>query len=225
MKKLALLIIYLITLNYSSTYSQVKVCESTKENNFDINTIDINKCEITKKEDSAREISIIKTIVRKRIKNRFSKVKNERKLANNLSSNNNLSLLIEDEKPKINLPTQSKVILFNLVEEVPLFEGCKKSTKEENNKCFKEQLNSYISKHFIPEEITDETIRERFLIQFTITLYGKIENIEIKSKSNNTLIIKELQNTLSSLTNLTPGKEKGLPVNVTYSFPLNLTLN
>lgn len=221
MKKLLPLTILTI-FNISIAFTQTKVCE-TKENNLtDINDIGISKCEseTTAKKKNKRVISISQ----KKSKTRFRKVNSIKKTSNQLTSKIGVQLSLSNQSPNIKLPTHKKAILFNLVEEVPLFDGCKKTTREESSQCFKTKLNNHIAKYFHPEEITDELINEKILIQFTIGINGKVSSINVNSKSNNKLIIKELIKTLQKSPEFTPGKQQGFPVNVIYSFPLNLTL-
>lgn len=184
--------------------SQVKVCETPKDDAIDLNVISVKKCDI--KEKKVRQIS--KTnIARKRVNNR------SRKKENNLNSSGNKAL---------NLPNLSKEVLFTLVEEIPMFDACKHSNRENNIKCFKEKINKHILKNFYAEDYITENTKTKVYIQFSIDLNGKIINSKIRSRENNKQLHKELDRIINKLPRFNPGKEKGLPVVVTYAFPLNL---
>lgn len=184
--------------------SQVKVCETPKDDAIDLNVISVKKCDI--KEKKVRQIS--KTnIARKRVNNR------SRKKENNLNSSGNKAL---------NLPNLSKEVLFTLVEEIPMFDACKHSNRENNIKCFKEKINKHILKNFYAEDYITENTKTKVYIQFSIDLNGKIINSKIRSRENNKRLHKELDRIINKLPRFNPGKEKGLPVVVTYAFPLNL---
>ncbi len=216
MKKAALLILF-FNLFLLNTYSQSSTCETRKENNLDLNEISIKKCEIIENQSNVRRI-IKTTIVRKRIINRLRKKSNhlEGKGSNINSKINNKHL---------NLLNHSKEVLFTLVEEIPMFESCERSNKKNNIKCFKNKITRHFSKNFNADKFIDEITKGKIFIQFSIGIDGKVINPKIKSKKNNKSLHKELNRILYKLPRFNTGKEKGFPVIVTYSFPLNLELN
>ncbi|KAB1153500.1 hypothetical protein F7018_16860 [Tenacibaculum aiptasiae] len=220
MKKVILIpLFYLFNVLY--IYSQVNVCETQKENTIDPNTISVKKCEIEEKEDYSKKITRTR-IIRKRPLRRIANKEQSSQLK---VEGNNIDLEIQNNKTVLNLPNATKEVLFNLVEEIPMFNSCKNSTREDNVKCFKEKINTHFSKKFSTYEFLDESIKDKVFIQFSIDIYGKVIKPKIKSKKHNKLLNKELIRILNKLPNFTPGKMQGFPVIVTYSFPLNLTLN
>ena len=195
-------LIMLLTFNLTNCYSQTEVCKTPEENIVDLNEISIKKCDITEKKGTRK---ITKTnSTRKRISSRPRKSKNTTRY-----KSKNLS----------------REVLFTLVEEIPMFSSCKKSTRKNNIKCFKTKIKKHFSKNFYAEKFNNETIEDKIFIKFSVDLYGNVINSKIKSKKNNKLLHKELNRILHKLPPFISGKEKGLPVIVTYSFPLNLTLN
>lgn len=220
MKKAVLIpLFYLFNILY--IYSQVNVCETPKKNDIDPNAISVKKCEIEEKEDYSKKITRTR-IIRKRPLRRIA---NKEQLSQLKIEGNNINLELQSNKTVLNLPNATKEVLFNLVEEIPMFNSCQNETKEENIKCFKRQINTHFSKNFSTYDFIDESINDKIFIQFSIDIYGKVINPKIKSKKHNKLLNKELLRILDKLPNFTPGKMQGLPVIVTYSFPLNLTLN
>ncbi|CAM1333666.1 energy transducer TonB [Tenacibaculum aestuariivivum] len=215
--KTPFLFILLFNLNILTTYSQAPVCKTPKENNFDVNEISIKKCDINKKKDNnVREIAKKANITtRKRVSNRL------RKNSNHLNKNKNFIDLKVEKSLKI--PNLSREVLFTLVEKIPMFESCDNSSRENNVKCFKSKMNDHFSKNFYLNNFIDENIEDKIYIQFSIDLHGKVINSKIKSSKENKELNKELNRIVEKLPRFLPGKQKGLPVIVTYSFPLNLT--
>lgn len=209
MKK-AILLFLLFNLNLFNIYSQTTICETAKEEIIDLNSITIKKCDI-KEKGNIRQIS--KTnIARKRVNKRSNK--KTKHLNTNGRKKNNKSL---------NINNLSKEVLFTLVEEIPTFESCKQTNKQNNIKCFKAKINKHISKNFYAEDYLSEGTKVKVYIQFSIDLYGKVINSKIRSDDNNKKLDEELNRIINKLPRFNPGKEKGLPVIVTYAFPLNLT--
>ena len=214
MKKTILLLLLFIT---NILIAQKKVCESNNEDIQDPNSIQVKKCDIKESKKKARTRIIRKRVQRNIVlKNEANQLKIKGKRININSSSSKIT-------DRLKFEIKSKEVLFDLVEEVPTFKTCGNSTRENNAKCFKSKINKHISKHFNPDHFVDNTFRSKIFIQFKIDIQGNI--IDIKTKTKNKLIIKEFEKILQKIPLLKPGKEKGLPVIVSYSFPLNLTLN
>ncbi|CAM1365840.1 energy transducer TonB [Tenacibaculum xiamenense] len=207
-----------------TSYAQ-KVCDSQKEEIIDPNSISLSKCgveEKTKKKTSRRIIKN-KPISRKRINNRFKT--NPSNVNSNLSLKNDLKTTITTSKSFKSNKLKSNTILFNLVDEVPLFSSCTDKGKKENTKCFKNKIQNHFANNFIAENIAEDEISGKVIIKFDITINGNIENLEVRSSKKSQKLYKEVESILNKLPQITPGKVNGLPVNVTYVFPINLTLD
>ncbi|WP_086030088.1 hypothetical protein [Tenacibaculum holothuriorum] len=221
MKNLTTLLFLLLFIKLSVAQN---TCEKKEQTEIqDLNAISVNKCEIEVTKNNSRKVSTKIKTSRKRITNRFKRVsKNKR---NSLTGIKSSEIKIVSNNP-LNTPpinNLSKNVLFSIVEEVPMFPKCKIGPKQENIKCFKESINNHFNKNIHVEKIADENIPKRILVQITIGIDGKITNSKIISK--NKKITKELKRVISKIPNLIPGREQNIPVNVTYSFPINLTLN
>lgn len=193
-------LIALSIFNLINSYGQAEVCKKPAEDTFeDLNIISVKKCDVTDKDDSRK---IIKTkTIRKRVRNiRVSK---------NHSDTKNLS----------------REVLFTLVQEIPMFDSCNKSTRKNDVKCFKKKIKKHFSKNFYAEKFNNEVINDKIFIKFSIDLYGNVVNTQIKSKKQHKELHHEINRILQKLPSFTPGKEKGLPVIVIYSFTFNLTLS
>lgn len=218
--------LFLATLSLTfSAYAQ-KVCNSPTEENTDPNQLVISKC-TTQSSEVTPSRKIIKNAPtsRKRITNRFKTSPNE--INSNLTLNSHIKTTITSNT-STNFETgklKVKTILFDLVDEVPTFNTCGDKGKIENAKCFKSKIESFFAKKFSPENIQEDEVSGKVLIKFDISIEGKIENIEVLSSKKSIKLNNEVQNILLKLPYITPGKVNGLPVNVTYVFPINLTLD
>ena len=216
-------LLFFFLLLFQINYGQ-NVCTSPEESALDLNVISSKKC----------DISVDKTQPRKRIsttltaRNRIKKVRKEtQKNQSSLNANSSISIIIDSHDLSLEntLKSQAKEVLFSVVEQVPLFPNCKNDSNENAKKCFKDNMQKHFTKNFYPEVFSEEGIQGRILIQFTIDIYGKPKNIQVVSSKTSDVITKEVHRIINKLPLLTSGKEKGIPVDVTYSFPITLTLN
>ncbi|MFV0247402.1 MAG: energy transducer TonB [Tenacibaculum sp.] len=222
MKTRALLL--LVFLIYLSSFSQ-ELCNSPEEEIIDPNSL--SKCEVEeKKESSSTSRKIIKTVLstRKKIVSRLTTHPNN--INSDILINNDLQTSsITAELSRTNNTLKSNTILFNLVDEVPLFPGCSNKGKDINTKCFKNKMEKHFYKYFNPENIIEDEIFGKVSIKFDISIKGKVDNIEIFSAKKSAKLNKEIADILAKLPSLKPGNIKNLPVNVTYVFSINLTLD
>ncbi|MDO6676070.1 TonB family protein [Tenacibaculum sp. 1_MG-2023] len=218
------LLFFILLLFVTIALKAQEVCTTPEDNAVDLNIISVNKCEIVNKKQNSRERTTKALTARNRIKKiRKTPQKNQSSLSNPskvsiVTTNNDLSI-------KTSLKSQTKELLFSVVEQVPLFPKCKNSSNEKAKKCFKDNMQKHFSKNYYPEVFSEEGIRGRVLIQFTIDVYGKPKNIQVVSSKPSKVITNEINRIINKLPQLESGKEKGIPVNVTYSFPINLILN
>lgn len=197
--------------NFLIAFGQAKVCETSKEDTLDQNVITLNKCTI--KEDALKQNKIErKRIIRKRISKSKSNLLTVKSKSINFEVNDNT-----EEKIKL-----TQKVLFDLVENIPMFDSCEKLTKEENVKCFKTTIAKHFNENFPIDKFSDERKKDRVFIQFNIGINGIVTDVKIKT--SNEILKKELYKVINKLPVFSPGYEKGIPVIVSYSFPFNLTL-
>ena len=123
---------------------------------------------------------------------------------------------VEDDFEDVDVP-------FAVIEDVPLFPGCEKVAKSERRKCFQEQINKHIRKNFRYPEIAQEMgIQGRVYVNFIISKDGSITNIRMRGPDKN--LEKEAKRIISKLPKMTPGKQRGRPVRVPFSIPINFKL-
>jgi len=221
MKTRLLLIAYFII---PQTIFSQEVCTAPEDNTIDLNIISVNKCDVT---DEAQKLPQKNTRTLT-ARNRIKKVRKQaQENQSNLNANSNVTIITtnNDLTLKNTLTTQTKEVLFSVVEEVPLFPNCENSIGQDAKKCFKDNMQKHFSKNYYPEVFSQEGIRGRILIQFTIDIYGNPKNIQVVSSKRSEIITDEINRIINKLPQFSAGKEKGIPVNVTYSFPINLILN
>ncbi len=208
-------------------YAQ-EICTTPENNTIDLNIISTKKCDITSNDND--DNSGTRTLTSKTLtaRNRIKKVrKTPQKSQSSLQASSKVDLVTtnNDVAIKKTFKSQTKEVLFSVVEQVPLFPKCKNNTNEKAKKCFKSSMQTHFSKNHYPEVFSEEGVKGRILIQFVIDIHGNPQNIQVASAKPSEAITNEIKRIIKKLPQFTAGKEKGIPVNVVYTFPLNLTIH
>ncbi|MDA0793903.1 MAG: energy transducer TonB [Bacteroidetes bacterium] len=121
-------------------------------------------------------------------------------------------LEIEEEVEEIDVP-------FAVIEDVPVYPGFENVEKDQLRTCFQDKINKHILKNFRYPEIAQEMgIQGRVYVNFVISKEGNITNVKMRGPDKN--LEKEAHRIISLLPNITPGKQRGKPVNVPFSIPI-----
>lgn len=113
-------------------------------------------------------------------------------------------------------------IPFSVVEEVPIFPGCKGNNTELRN-CFQKKMQEHLLKNFrYPELALEMGIHGKVFVIFNINKEGRISNI--KTRGPDKLLEEEAIRIMNLLPKMEPGKQRGVPVKVPYSLPINFVL-
>lgn len=114
---------------------------------------------------------------------------------------------------------------FIEIETTPAFNGCNsKSKNEEIKDCFNQKITEHIAKHFnYPNKAIRKRIQGKVLISFIISKTGEITNVKPVNKSH-PVLEEEAIRIIKLLPRMIPGKQKGEPVNVAYTIPINFRL-
>ncbi|MDA0985959.1 MAG: energy transducer TonB, partial [Bacteroidetes bacterium] len=121
-------------------------------------------------------------------------------------------LEIEEEVEEIDVP-------FAVIEDVPVYPGCENVEKDQLRTCFQDKINKHILKNFRYPEIAQEMgIQGRVYVNFVISKEGNITNVKMRGPDKN--LEKEAHRIISLLPNITPGKQRGKPVNVPFSITI-----
>jgi protein TonB len=111
-------------------------------------------------------------------------------------------------------------IPFILIEDVPVYPGCKGNNKELKD-CFTKKVTEFFAQRFdvnLANELGLQVGKKKLFVVFTISKTGKV--INVKSRGPHPVLEKEVGKIISSLPNMTPGKQRGTPVGVSYSIPI-----
>ena len=113
---------------------------------------------------------------------------------------------------------------FSVIEDVPLFPGCEKVSKDQQRDCFNQKIQEHIKKNFQYPEVAQEMgIQGRVNVMFTIDKDGSITNVKMRGPDAN--LEKEAARIISKLPRMIPGKQRGKPVRVPFSVPITFRLN
>ncbi len=116
------------------------------------------------------------------------------------------------------------IVPFAVIENVPIFPGCEDATNNEERKaCFQKMVQEHVRKQFsYPPMALELGITGRVFVQFYINSKGEID--AIRTRGPDKLLEKEAQRIVASLPKMTPGKQRGRPVSVPYSIPINFII-
>lgn len=128
-------------------------------------------------------------------------------------------------------PPSAPKEIFRIVEEMPRFPGCEdlKGTIKEKEDCAKEKLLMFLGSNVkYPKIARENGIEGQAVIQFTVTKMGDIEDVVVlrdpgAGMGEASKVVVEAMNTMPL--KWTPGRQKGVPVNVQYTVPLKFKLN
>ena len=127
--------------------------------------------------------------------------------------------IIEVERVEIEEEVEEIDVPFAVIEDVPVYPGCENVEKDQLRTCFQDKINKHILKNFRYPEIAQEMgIQGRVYVNFVISKEGNITNIKMRGPDKN--LEKEAHRIISLLPNITPGKQRGKPVNVPFSIPI-----
>lgn len=117
-------------------------------------------------------------------------------------------------------PEDVKVI-WTTIEEVPIFPGCESA--EDKRACFNEMMQKHIRKNFRYPELAQEMgIQGRVNTQFMINNDGTIGAIQKRGPHD--VLEKEAVRILTKLPKMTPGKQRGSAVKVSFAIPITFKL-
>ncbi|KAB5490020.1 MULTISPECIES: energy transducer TonB [Flagellimonas] len=112
-----------------------------------------------------------------------------------------------------------------LVEKAPVFPGCENETTEEDKRqCFQEMMQRHIRKNFhYPENALELGLEGKIAVMFTIEKDGSIGNVRLRGPHKS--LEAEAARIISKLPSMTPGKQRGTAVKVSYAIPITFRLN
>jgi protein TonB len=126
-------------------------------------------------------------------------------------------LEVEEVEEDIEVP-------FAVIENIPVFPGCENMAKEAQIKCFENAIKDHVRKNFrYPQTALDLRRYGKVFVLFVIDNTGHVA--KIKSRGPDKLLEEEAERIISLLPKMIPGKQRGKPVSVPYSIPINFVLS
>ena len=123
--------------------------------------------------------------------------------------------VVEEEKVEEDIP-------FAIIEDPPIFPGCKGS-KEEKKKCLQAKITAHVAKNYNTNLSKDLGLTEgkkKVYVIFKIDKEGKVT--DARARGPHARLEKEAVRVVNLLPQLTPGKQRGIPVGVSYTLPITL---
>jgi TonB family protein len=120
---------------------------------------------------------------------------------------------------------EDEIFNFAVVENKPIFPGCENlATEDEKFMCFNQSIMWHIGKKFeFPELARQMGIQGKVYVNFVIEKNGKVSNVTI-ARGVDKLIDDEAIRVIKLLPKFTPAKQRGKPVRMQYTVPINARL-
>lgn len=134
------------------------------------------------------------------------------------------AVVVDVDKQVVEIEEEEEVVEdvpFMIIEDVPVFPGCKGSNKE-LRACFSDQISKFVLKKFNAELASDLGLTsgsiQRIFVLFTIDKNGDIT--DVKARAPHKRLQEEAVRVVGLLPKITPGKQRGRPVGVKYALPI-----
>ncbi|MBU3822874.1 energy transducer TonB [Flavobacteriaceae bacterium XHP0103] len=115
------------------------------------------------------------------------------------------------------------IVPFAIIEDVPVFPGCEGMSNADKKVCFERKVQEHVKKTFqYPQLAIDMNMYGRVGVMFTIDKDGSITNISTRGPDK--VLEDEAVRIINALPRMTPGKQRGKPVQVTFTMPINFVL-
>lgn len=119
---------------------------------------------------------------------------------------------VEEVEEEVEVP-------FAAIEDVPIYPGCEGLSRAEMKDCFQKKVQAHVVKNFkYPEVAVDLGIQGRVSVLFVIDANGY--TTRIRSRGPDKSLEKEAERIISLLPQMTPGKQRGKAVKVSYAIPI-----
>ncbi len=135
-----------------------------------------------------------------------------------------IEAVIDVDDVEVGEEDEEITVPFAVIENVPIFPGCESAkSNEERKNCFNQKIQEHINKEFTyPPSALELGIQGRVFVQFLIDSKGNIGGIRMRGPDRS--LEKEAHRIVATLPQMTPGKQRGRPVSVPYSIPINFVI-
>ena len=128
--------------------------------------------------------------------------------------------IVSVEEVKVAKVEEDIIVPFYVLESVPIFPGCERLNKKDIKDCFQRKILEHIQQNFVYPQVAQELgIQGKVYVVFVIDTDGIVTKIQ--SRGPDKLLEKEAERIMSLLPKMIPGKQRGKPVKVAYSIPIN----
>ncbi len=108
---------------------------------------------------------------------------------------------------------------FAAIEDVPVFPGCEGKSRKKMKDCFQKKIQEHVVKNFrYPQTAIDLGIQGRVSVIFVIDSKG--HTTKVRSRGPDRILEKEAERIIGLLPKMTPGKQRGRAVKVSYAIPI-----
>lgn len=123
---------------------------------------------------------------------------------------------VEEVEEEVEVP-------FAIIEDVPIFPGCENVSKAQKRACFEQKMQAHVVKNFqYPQVALELGIHGRVSVIFTIEKDGSIGRI--RTRGPDKVLENEAVRIINTLPKMIPGKQRGKPVPVPFSLPINFVV-
>ena len=115
-----------------------------------------------------------------------------------------------------------EVMNFAIVENKPAFPGCEgEKTEDAKAQCFQRKMAEHVAKNFVfPEMAKQLGIQGRIFVNFVIEKDGSISNVTVVRGVDKSLD-DEAVRVIKKLPKMQPAKQRGKPVRMQFTMPIN----
>ena len=120
---------------------------------------------------------------------------------------------------------ENKPVLFDIVDEIPMFISCSNSIIEKAT-CFNYEMQKHIESNFLyPLKAIERGVEGEVIVSFIINSLGKVTDVKAEGSDAHKLLKDEAKRIISLLPSFIPGKHNQEETNVLYSFPMSFSLD
>jgi len=171
-----------------------------------------------------QEQPVTKTVVSEQILKVDDEVEIQETIIESTETDQSDAIMVNFDKDMVKVVEEEEVIedvAFMVIEEVPIFPGCK-GNNEERRACFSNQVSKFVSRKFNAELSSELGLSsgsiQKIFVMFKINNKGKIS--DIRARAPHKKLQEEAIRVVSALPEMTPGKQRGRPVGVSYGLPI-----
>ncbi|WP_299618306.1 energy transducer TonB [uncultured Tenacibaculum sp.] len=113
---------------------------------------------------------------------------------------------------------------FSIIEEVPVFPGCKGSNQQKKD-CLNKKMRKHVQRYFDAELANELGLapgKKRIFVQFKIDKDGTITSVN--ARAPHPRLKKEAERIAKKLPKMVPGRQRGKPVRVGYTLPITFNV-